>query len=1284
MTKKLFIENLSKNISNYNTPEQAISQANSCDSLSNDIYTDSKRFIYELLQNADDASCAKGKLDFRIDFIDNHIIVSHKGEQFSEVDIKSICSIGDGNKRRDENKTGFKGIGFKSVFAHSESVIIKTGDYCFKFDKNEANKWNSNWGNEEDWKQERRNDFKDDDLKMPWQIIPFWTDIPSQLEQLSIFNEKEYTVSTIIKHNKIESLKKSLIELFSESQIILFLRSKEIKITINTSETLVLEKSIVDSTIVLKRNGIAISEWLIRTEQFSIPSEVQKIIKDDNRYPRKLRESKRSEISFAIQIEKGKLKTADSDKQLIFTYLPTSINHGLPFLINANFLTDAGRENIHIDLEWNQWLFNQIPLKYFNWISELASKNSKYNKQFLSVLPRKLNGFNPLEKKFNEGYDEAIRTIPFVPNLKGDLLKVSDSLFDETNISNFIGNEILIDYINTSRNRNFNTLSLTPRLYPISAFKKLGIEVFSVKDLEYLFTSDSFTKGHNLKDNFSLISFLFDQANDTKKGDEENEWNYLLKETPFIFDEENKLQKPSNIYFPSIEYTNDFESDISIINKTVLHEINKNHQIKNWLESLGVKEPTDINFIEKTIIGDEEFINEENAINVGRYIFNAYHRNLLTDSILTKLSGIKLLTSEGTLKPARECYLSNIYEPKLKLEGVCDIDFYVSEEYCNDNTQRKEWSAYLLRIGVKENVEWIRREVDANKEFVPFDESFFNLIPKSEIGNEYAAGNFYCHCRKFIVHHLSFLTHTKDNYHFSIIFWSKAFEQNPNTTNEDHIEADTSFYGPGYYGHYYKIPINKYTNSSYFSWSIQNHSLLPTTDGKCHKSPEIYNNNIPHIHEIAGKYLPILDYNSIISQEWQDFLELKEQLRLEDYLEILTQIWQDISLNDEDIKENKKRINLIYKNIAEIFPNLNSNDKNRLKAWSNTNKLLARDGTFYHPSELSIVSVDGFNADNLIYTESKASQEVIKVLDFLGVRIIDTVTPKFSNSTISQESLRAQLRHISPLIALVAIEKSKNKNEWEAEYQHIQNKLSEITFYETTEILLSYGNEKDLQARSTYSEGNTFYYVGNWYKPRVLDGLVEPVCKFLGFRSKDVERMLSVLLSDSFEEGLRYLEEKGFDTSIIPIDSIDTTYQERTPNQNIRTYNQTDEDLGKKGELIVFEELKQIYSKKYGQSVNEKEDGFTIGSDLRVIWRNKSVNTTTNHDFKIVENGKQTFIDSKATSYAKNVEKVALYISGSELNLMESAEKYLIARVFDTFANPSVEYIKLELDNITE
>ena len=49
------IEELYDNNTNYTTPDQATNQASSLDALSTDLYTDSKRFIYELLQNADDS-----------------------------------------------------------------------------------------------------------------------------------------------------------------------------------------------------------------------------------------------------------------------------------------------------------------------------------------------------------------------------------------------------------------------------------------------------------------------------------------------------------------------------------------------------------------------------------------------------------------------------------------------------------------------------------------------------------------------------------------------------------------------------------------------------------------------------------------------------------------------------------------------------------------------------------------------------------------------------------------------------------------------------------------------------------------------------------------------------------------------------------------------------------------------------------------------------------------------------------------------------------------------------
>ncbi|MFO5473724.1 MAG: hypothetical protein ACLBM2_07420, partial [Dolichospermum sp.] len=64
-----FIERLNKEQSNYTSPELSQNIANALESLSTDIYTDSKRFIYEMLQNADDASNRSGKLEIQIQII---------------------------------------------------------------------------------------------------------------------------------------------------------------------------------------------------------------------------------------------------------------------------------------------------------------------------------------------------------------------------------------------------------------------------------------------------------------------------------------------------------------------------------------------------------------------------------------------------------------------------------------------------------------------------------------------------------------------------------------------------------------------------------------------------------------------------------------------------------------------------------------------------------------------------------------------------------------------------------------------------------------------------------------------------------------------------------------------------------------------------------------------------------------------------------------------------------------------------------------------------------------
>jgi hypothetical protein len=340
---------------------------------------------------------------------------------------------------------------------------------------------------------------------------------------------------------------------------------------------------------------------------------------------------------------------------------------------------------------------------------------------------------------------------------------------------------------------------------------------------------------------------------------------------------------------------------------------------------------------------------------------------------------------------------------------------------------------------------------------------------------------------------------------------------------------------------------------------------------------------------------------------------------------------------------------------------------------------MAKNGEFYPIEELSCITVEGFNASKLIYTENPSS-EIIKLFRLLGVKIIDRVILRFSNSMKKMDSLGRQLNYIAPLLALIAVEKSKNRKEWENEFGRIKRNLSAISFYETTEIYISYGDTEDEQKRSTWAENNNFYYVGNWQKPRILAGLVEPLCRFLNIRN--AERDLTVLLTEEFSESIQYLEEKGFDIKIIPDDRLNpqNPFVKFEPIDSDYTISR--EDIGKKGEIFVFEQLKQNYKEKYQKPVEETPSGFKIGDDVEVIWRNMLEVSGENHDFKIIESGKEIYIDSKATPSSKNVEKIALYVTASELSLMEKAEKYLIARVFNVINTPEIEFIQMKIGNL--
>lgn len=93
------------------------------------LYSDKVHFIYELLQNAEDAGASE------VQFIlnDDRLEFEHNGDELFTIEhVESITNIGSSTKIDDVTSIGEFGIGFKSVFAYTATPEIESGDFHFR------------------------------------------------------------------------------------------------------------------------------------------------------------------------------------------------------------------------------------------------------------------------------------------------------------------------------------------------------------------------------------------------------------------------------------------------------------------------------------------------------------------------------------------------------------------------------------------------------------------------------------------------------------------------------------------------------------------------------------------------------------------------------------------------------------------------------------------------------------------------------------------------------------------------------------------------------------------------------------------------------------------------------------------------------------------------------------------------------------------------------------------------------------------------------------------------
>lgn len=97
------------------------------------LYDDRTHFIFELLQNAEDALGRRGewrgsrKVAFTLN--STRLTLSHFGKPFDEADVRSVCDIAESTKN--ESSIGRFGLGFKSVYTVTDLPEIHSGDEDF-------------------------------------------------------------------------------------------------------------------------------------------------------------------------------------------------------------------------------------------------------------------------------------------------------------------------------------------------------------------------------------------------------------------------------------------------------------------------------------------------------------------------------------------------------------------------------------------------------------------------------------------------------------------------------------------------------------------------------------------------------------------------------------------------------------------------------------------------------------------------------------------------------------------------------------------------------------------------------------------------------------------------------------------------------------------------------------------------------------------------------------------------------------------------------------------------
>ncbi|CAG5182746.1 uncharacterized protein ALTATR162_LOCUS10314 [Alternaria atra] len=372
---RLDLENLSpehRDRTLYINEKQRKLEAAFTKSVSQQLYSSKYRFLYELVQNADDSLYGKARrrseqpfLRFRI--TPSTFIAETNEDGFRRANVEAVCATGESSKKASaaDDHIGEKGFGFKSVFSVAKEVHIQSGLWSFRFQHRQG----------------------DDGLGM---VTPLNADaviLPADVTtRITLHLTKSATADYQGLLNAVASMPESTIFFLQRlHRLHIHVTNLDAKVIATTFETTAVDTQ--RTRVLLKRcqkiNGrTAIDESLYRCFAHVVDNMPE-------HEHRKNRKSARIELAFPVEPATKKPKLSKSG-QHVFAYLPLLRLQQIQFIIQSDFVTSANRESV-IDCAWNTSIFKGVAKTFAMAVESFTKEDDLLRYSWLDYLPTELN-----------------------------------------------------------------------------------------------------------------------------------------------------------------------------------------------------------------------------------------------------------------------------------------------------------------------------------------------------------------------------------------------------------------------------------------------------------------------------------------------------------------------------------------------------------------------------------------------------------------------------------------------------------------------------------------------------------------------------------------------------------------------------------------------------------------------------------------------------------------------------------------------------------------------------